>query len=62
MLLLYIVVSEKGSCKPGQPSSPITPAFAFLLSAGILNNSILIEEMIRLSISRSYEIKTGRES
>jgi len=33
---------------PGQPSSHITPAFAFHLLAGILNNNRSTTEMIRL--------------
>jgi poly(A) polymerase Pap1 len=33
---------------PGQPSSRITPAFAFHLLAGILNNNRSTTEMIRL--------------
>ena len=42
------LLSPKRSCMPGQPSSHITPAFAFHLLAGILNNSVSTTEMIRL--------------
>jgi hypothetical protein len=45
MLLLII---EKRSCKPGQPSSHITPTFVLLLLAGVLDSNKLTTEMIRL--------------
>ncbi|VVB62439.1 Uncharacterised protein [uncultured archaeon] len=40
---------EKWSCKPGQPSSPITPILALLLMAGFLNSRKLTAEAIRFA-------------
>lgn len=51
------LLSPKRSCMPGQPSSHITPAFAFHLLAGILNNNISTTEMIRLVPKRSGKSK-----
>jgi len=39
---------RKRSCKPGQPSSYITPTFALLLLAGVLDSKRWMAEAIRL--------------
>ncbi len=50
------VLIEKGSYKPGQLSSPITPTFAssFFL-AGVLNDSRLMTEALRLATGPMIE-------
>jgi hypothetical protein len=43
-----LLLAKRRSCKPGQPSSHITPAIALLLLAGVLNSGRWITGMIRL--------------